>query len=142
VEARFLGFQALSGDGLLSLVGLLIFDRGDVTEVAVETLGVIPVHPGEGGEFDLFDAAPGALVGSSDQLGLVQIVDRFGESIVERLSGQSRRGEEREVAGGGARARSASETTSIRNSRSGPVTTPTSRRTPCTPKPRETTESN
>jgi len=49
--------------GLLGSVGHLEFCRGDVAEVAVEALVVVPVHPRQGGEFDVAGAAPGAPVG-------------------------------------------------------------------------------
>ena len=35
----------------------------------MESLGVVPVHPAQGGEFDVVDAAPRALVGSAEILG-------------------------------------------------------------------------
>ena len=35
-----------------------------VTAMAVEALGVVPVHPRQGGQFDVVDGAPRALVGS------------------------------------------------------------------------------
>ena len=41
-----------------------------------------PVHPAEGGEFDVVDGAPGALSGASDGLGLEQRVHRFGQRVV------------------------------------------------------------
>ncbi len=38
------GFLSARGGGL-SVVGLLVFDGWDIVEVAVEPLGVVPVHP-------------------------------------------------------------------------------------------------
>jgi hypothetical protein len=68
----------------------VIVERGfefcgwDVSEVAVEAGGVVPVHPPEGGQFDVFDGLPRAGAGRSvDQLGLVVSVDRLGEGVVE-----------------------------------------------------------
>ncbi len=55
----------------------------------MDALGVPPVHPSQGGEFDIVDGAPWPLAGSADQLGLEQRVDAFGEGIVVGLSGQS-----------------------------------------------------
>ena len=40
------GFLSARGGGL-SVVGLLVFDRGNIVEVAVEPLAVEPVHPGQ-----------------------------------------------------------------------------------------------
>jgi len=85
---------------LLGMVGVLEFGRGDVVEVAVDPLGVIPMDPAQGSEFDVFDAAPRALIRSVDQLGFVETVDRFGECVVIRLSGQSRLGLHRFLAAG------------------------------------------
>lgn len=41
---------------------------------------VEPVQPFEGGEFDRFEAAPWSA--PTDDLGLVETVDRFGEGII------------------------------------------------------------
>lgn len=65
----------------MSVVGLLILDGWHIVEVAVKPVGVVPVHPAEGGEFDVVDGAPRSLVGSSDQFGLVQPVDRLRQSV-------------------------------------------------------------
>jgi len=49
----------------------------DVAEVAVETAGVVPVHPALRGQLDVLDGLPGAGSGRSvDQFGLVVSVDR------------------------------------------------------------------
>ena len=71
------------------LVGpLCIVERGfelgrwDVVEVAVEAAGVVPVHPAQGGQFDVLDGLPGPGAGRSvDQLGLVVSVHRLREGI-------------------------------------------------------------
>lgn len=49
----------------------------------MEPLGAVPVHPGEGGQLDIVDDAPGSLVGSADQLGLVPAVDRLRQGANE-----------------------------------------------------------
>jgi hypothetical protein len=71
------------------LVGLLCsiercFELGgwDVVEVAVEACRVVPVDPAEGGQFNVVDGAPRALLGASDQLGLVVAVDRLSQRVV------------------------------------------------------------
>ncbi len=67
---------------LLGIVGVLEFGRWDVVEIAVDPLGVIPMNPTQGSQFDVFDAAPRPLIRSVDQLCFVETVDRFGECIV------------------------------------------------------------
>lgn len=59
----------------------------DVAEGAVEPLGVEPVDPSEGGEFDGVDVAPWSL--SVDQFVLVKTVHGLGEGVIVGLSGQS-----------------------------------------------------
>jgi hypothetical protein len=54
----------------------------DVSAVAVQPGLVEPVHPGQGGEFELVDVVPAGGVGSVDALGLVQAVGRLGERVV------------------------------------------------------------
>ena len=55
---RICGLAAgLAGVELLELGGW------DVAEVAVQALGVVPVHPAERRELDLFDGLPGAGAG-------------------------------------------------------------------------------
>ena len=58
----------------------------------MNALGVPPVHPSQGGEFDIVDCAPWPLAGTADQLGLEQRVDGLCEGIIVGLSGQSRSG--------------------------------------------------
>ena len=52
----------LLGVGLVALVGsvevLLEVGGREVTEVAVQALGVVPVHPAERGELDVVDGSP------------------------------------------------------------------------------------
>ena len=70
----------------LVTVGGLVLGWWDVVEGAVEPDGVEPGHPAEGGELDVVDGLPRALSGAADQLGLVERVDGFGQSV-----GRSRR---------------------------------------------------
>src|SRR5215210_1292146 len=72
------------GVGLLgSVEGCFELGGGHVAAVAVEPLLVEPVHPGEGGEFDLVDVVPGpGRVGPVDALGLVEAVGRLGQCVV------------------------------------------------------------
>ena len=67
--------------GLSASVGLLELRRRGVAEVAVEALVVVPVHPAQGGQFDVVDAAPGAPGGAADQFGLVEADDGLGEGV-------------------------------------------------------------
>ena len=67
--------------GLSASVGLFELCGRYVAEVAVEALGVVPVHPGERGEFDVVDAAPRAPGGAADEFGLVEAVDGLGEGV-------------------------------------------------------------
>ena len=61
---------------VLSVVGGLHLDRGDVAAVFVEAVVVEPGDPPGSGVFDLLDGPPG--LAWFDQLGLVQAVDGFG----------------------------------------------------------------
>jgi hypothetical protein len=64
----------------LSVVGGLELDGWDVADGGVEAAGVPPVHPGQGGQLDVFDGPPRSLHG--DQLGLVEPEDRLGPRVV------------------------------------------------------------
>ncbi len=55
--------------------------RWDVTAVAVQPFGVVPVDPAEGGQLDVVDRLPWSLAGTADQLSLVEAVGRLGQSI-------------------------------------------------------------
>ena len=57
----------------------------------MEALGVEPVHPTKGGQFDVFDALPRALSGTPDQLALVGGVDGLGQRIVVRVADAANR---------------------------------------------------
>src|SRR5664279_2099016 len=73
-------------------VELLEFDGRQVVEVAVQALGVVPVHPAERGELDLLDGLPRAGAGrSADQLGLVVAVDGLGQRVVIAVADRSDR---------------------------------------------------
>ena len=50
----------------------------------MEAFGVVPVHPAQGGQLDVFDGPPRSLVGSVDQLGLVEPADGLGEGVGPR----------------------------------------------------------
>ena len=52
--------------GLLGSVGRLELRRRHVVEIAVQPVGVVPVHPAERGQFDVLDALPGSLVDPRD----------------------------------------------------------------------------
>lgn len=64
---------------LVSVVGALELDRWQVAVVLQQAAVVEPVDPFGGGEFDLLDGAPGPA--GTDDLGLVQAVDRLGERV-------------------------------------------------------------
>ena len=64
----------------MSVVGGFVFGGWDEAEVAVEASVVVPVERFQRGELELVETFPGATV--SDQLGLVQADDRFGERVV------------------------------------------------------------
>ena len=62
------------------MIGRLELGWRDVAAGGVETLGVPPGHPARGGEFDLVGRPPGTA--GTDELGLVQAVDRLGQGVV------------------------------------------------------------
>ena len=53
-----------------------------VVAVAVEPLLVEPVHPAQGGEFELVDVVPAVGVGPVGAFGLVETVGRLGQGVV------------------------------------------------------------
>ena len=93
VEALLVG----SGGGRLWLFlvvgvgdpGGLVLGRGAHADGAVGAHRVVPVDPLGGGELDIVDALPGALV--ADELGLVQGVEGLGQSEAERSPPSTRR---------------------------------------------------
>ena len=66
------------------------FGGRDVAAVLVEAAMVEPVHPFQGGDFDVFCCAPWPA--GFDQLGFVEPVDRLGEGVVETVAGAAYRG--------------------------------------------------
>lgn len=61
--------------------------RGQVTEVAVQSAGVVPVHPSQSGQLEVLDGLPRAAAGRSvDEFGLVEAVDRLGEGVDAPIS--------------------------------------------------------
>jgi hypothetical protein len=67
-------------------------DRWQVTEVAVQSLGVVPVHPAQGRELELLDRLPRAVAGgTTNQLGLVVAVDGLGQRVVVAVCDRSDR---------------------------------------------------
>jgi len=84
VEGKFSRQRLLLG-GDLAVVVLLVLDRWDVADAAVQACLVEPVHPAEGGQLEVVDPAPGAFV--ADQLGLVEPDQALGLGVVVRLTG-------------------------------------------------------
>src|SRR2546427_10061726 len=68
-----------------------------VTEIAVETFGVVPVHPAEGRELDVLDGLPRSLSRPADEFGLVEPVDRFGEGVVVAVTDRADRWDRAEL---------------------------------------------
>ena len=61
---------------------LLELGGREIAEVAVQALGVVPVHPAQGGQLDLLDGLPRPGVGgAADQLGLVVAIDSLGQRV-------------------------------------------------------------
>ena len=79
--------------GVLGSVGRLELCCWDVVEVAVQPFGVAPVDPGEGGELDVVDRGPRALVGPADEFGLVEPVDGLGQGVVVAVADHPDRGD-------------------------------------------------
>ena len=70
------------GRRLLSVVSGFELVGWGVADGGVEAGGVPPVDPGQGGEFDVIDAAPWASHG--DQFALVEADDRLGHGVGPR----------------------------------------------------------
>ncbi len=85
----------MAGVGL-TVVAVFELRWRDAAEFVEEAAVVEPVDPFEGGEFEVVEAAPGACV--ADEFGLVESDDRFGESVVVALTGQSGLGWKRPLA--------------------------------------------
>jgi hypothetical protein len=75
-----LGLCDLLGLWVLTVVDGFVLCRRDVTDRAVQSAFVPPGHPLEGRQLDLLGASPRAA--ATDQLGLVQPVDRLGQGVV------------------------------------------------------------
>ena len=73
------------------MVGGLKLGRWNVAAGRVEALVVPPGHPCRGRELDLVGRPPGPL--GSDELGLVEAVDRLGEGVVEAVALRAHRGD-------------------------------------------------
>ena len=71
------GWGGLSG----SVERCFEFCGRGVVAVAVEPLLVEPVHPAQGGEFELVDVVPAVCVGSVGAFGLVEPVGRLGQCV-------------------------------------------------------------
>jgi len=65
----------------LGSIGGLKLDWWHVVQVAVEALGVVPMHPGEGGKLDVVHGPPGALIGTAYALGLVKPVGSLRQGV-------------------------------------------------------------
>jgi hypothetical protein len=61
-----------------------------VVEVAVQARGVVPVDPAEGGQLDVVDGLPRALLRAADQFGLVVAVDCLSQRVVAVANGADR----------------------------------------------------
>lgn len=67
-------------NGKLPVVVCLRFCRRDIPGRFEETIGVEPRHPFERSQFHRFDGLPRCA--PVDQFGLVETIDRFGQSII------------------------------------------------------------
>ena len=70
----------LVGWDVLTVVEIFELCWRDVAELAEQAAVVEPVDPFEGGEFEVVEAPPGALV--ANQFGLVGPEHRFGQGVV------------------------------------------------------------
>ena len=66
---------------MLTVVGLLVLDRGQVVAGGVQPAVVVPVDPFQGRQFDVVDASPGPA--AADQLGLEQPDLALGQGVVQ-----------------------------------------------------------
>ena len=62
----------------LDIIGRFELGWWKITEVAVQSLVVVPVDPGQGGEFEFVDASPKSSTRSSHELDFVEGVDARG----------------------------------------------------------------
>lgn len=75
---------------VVSVVGGFECDRRHVSAVPMKAAVVEPVDPFGGGQLDLLDRAP--RLTRLDQLGLVEPVDRLGQSVVVTVADCADRG--------------------------------------------------
>jgi hypothetical protein len=65
-----------------SVIRRFVFGWREVAEVAVQAAVVVPIHPAEGGEFDVLDGLPRTSAGgAADQFGLVVAVDGLSQGV-------------------------------------------------------------
>lgn len=72
------------------VVGVLVLDGGEHPDGGVRPSGVVPVDPLGGGDLDIVDARPGALV--AGELGLVQRIQGLRQSVVVGVTFGAHRG--------------------------------------------------
>ena len=89
MEAGFSRQLVLAGVDVTVVVGLVLHGR-DVADGGVEAVVVEPPHSVHGGEFDVVDATPGAVV--ANDFGLEQADDGFGQRVVVRIATAADRG--------------------------------------------------
>ena len=68
----------------MTIVAGLVFGGWDSSEFVEEASVIEPVDPFECGEFEVVEAFPWSLV--SDEFGLVEPDDRFGQGVIERVT--------------------------------------------------------
>src|SRR3954451_24661930 len=79
MEARFCR-DVLDEAGDRTVVVVLVLDRWDVADGAVQPAVVEPVDVLQGGQFDVVEAAPGAA--AADEFGLVEADEGLGGGVV------------------------------------------------------------
>ena len=80
---------AMAGSFQHGVVALLGFGRRDVADGLQEPPVVEPVHPFQRRELDGFERPPRSA--PMDDLGLVEAIDRFGESVVVGIADAANR---------------------------------------------------
>jgi uncharacterized protein YndB with AHSA1/START domain len=90
VELEFAIDDALRPGVDLTVVRLLVLDRRQVVDGGVEALFVVPVHPGQGREFEFVDGAEWAV--DLDALGLVEADHGLGHGVVVAVADRPDRG--------------------------------------------------
>ncbi len=95
IRPTFLPSSCSATDGVEgSVVGLLVLDRGDHSDGAVQSGVFLPVDPGGGGVLDVGQGLVGAVVEDrgADALGLVKAVDRLHQAVVVDVADSADRG--------------------------------------------------